>query len=414
MVCEDLWFPATPRALAEQGAEILIAPHASPFRETGLEERRAVAQARAHETGLASVISNQLGGQDQLIFDGGGFVVDGTGEVVVQTPLFERTVQTVTFERRAPGEGRGLTVRQPMMAEVDGGADRVYRALIMGLRDYVHKSGFSDVLLGLSGGIDSALVAVLAVDAFGPAHVKAFKLPSRYTSRESREDAETLAKSLGIELGELPIAEITDTAERVLDQEVAGQSGEGLAWENLQSRVRGALLMTVSNAQGALLLTTGNKSEVAVGYTTLYGDMCGAMNPLKDVYKTRVYAMALRRNHWKPTEALGPDGPLIPDSILTKAPTAELKPDQKDTDSLPAYEDLDPILECLVERAMSVDEIAGKGFDHALVARVENLLHGAEYKRRQAAPGLKVTNMAFGLDRRYPIVNAFRSGGGSA
>lgn len=408
-VCEDIWLAPVGAALRDQGAQILIAPHASPFRRGALALRHAAARERARATGLPVIVANLLGGQDELVFDAAGFAVDASGEVVAQLPRFEEGLWASVW-----GGEEGAPLRLlagPGAAEaVDETAEEaaVYRGLVLGLRDYVRKSGFSDVLLGLSGGLDSALVAAIAVDALGPDHVRAVRLPSRYSSDHSMHDAQAAAKALGITLDTLPIQDPVDAAEAALAPLFEGRAPD-VTEENIQSRMRGLLLMALSNKTGALLLSTGNKSENAVGYATLYGDMCGAFNPLKDVYKTEAYRLARLRNAGRPAGAFGPEGVVIPEAILTKAPSAELRPDQKDTDSLPDYDRLDVILHALIEEDMTAGEAAAAhGFDAALVTRVEAMVYASEYKRRQSAPGTKVSPRMFGKDRRYPIVNAFR------
>ncbi len=403
-ICEDMWFSETPSALARGGAEMLIAPNASPFRAQAAEHRRDVALARARETGRALLFVNQLGGQDELVFDGGPFVVEPDGGVAAQARPFDDSLQVFAFRR----DGGNWRLEEGPTHNLEPPLQRVYRALVLGLRDYVRKNGFRSVLLGLSGGIDSAMTAAIAVDALGPDAVHAVMLPSAHTSQESVEDAEAAAQRLGVRLDTVSIEGPFDAALHGLAP-LFGDRPLDVAEENLQSRMRGVLLMAISNKLGPLLLTTGNKSENAVGYATLYGDMSGGYNVLKDVYKTKVFALAALRNQWRPEDAKGPDGAVIPERIITKPPTAELRPDQKDTDSLPPYEILDPILEALIEGDESVNAIVAHGFDSALVAKVERMVYAAEYKRRQAAPGVKVTERMFGRDRRYPIVNAFRT-----
>ena len=401
MVCEDMWFPGPSRALKDQGAEILIAPHGSPFRAGVHAERFAEARARQDETGLPFLFVNQCGGQDELVFDGGCFALQD-GEVAAALPLFEEGQLRVVATR---GSG-GLRLAPGRVADWPVGERLVYEALVTGTRDYVGKSGFSSVVIGLSGGIDSAMVAAIAADALGPENVHCIRLPSRYTSEASMTDAEACARALGVRLDTVEIEPAFDAMTAMLAH-VFGDRPPDVTEENLQSRIRGTAMMAISNKLGAMLLTTGNKSEMAVGYATLYGDMNGGYNPLKDVYKTQVFALARWRNRARPAFALGPDGCVIPESILTKAPSAELREDQKDEDSLPPYEVLDQILHGLTEEDTSARELIDRGFDPQTVRQVRSLLFRAEYKRRQSGPGPKVSTKYFGRDRRYPIVNRF-------
>ena len=402
MSCEDLWLPQASENLAGLGAEVLIAPHGSPFRQTVHAERAFQAEARCRETGLPVLFVNQWGGQDELVFDGASFAVtpEGTG---YRAPLFERAVDLTRWEA---GEG-GLRLAEAPMAEWAEDEALVWQALVTGTRDYVRKSGFSSVVLGLSGGIDSAVVAAIAADALGPGNVRCVMLPSRYTSDHSLEDAAACAEALGCPLGTIGIEPAVEAFAGMLAPSFEGHAPD-VTEENLQSRVRGTTLMALSNKLGALLLTTGNKSEMAVGYATLYGDMNGAYNPIKDVYKTRVFALARWRNGASMPGGLGPAGEVIPERIIAKPPSAELAEDQRDTDSLPGYPALDAMLHGLVEEELSVDAVAARGHDRAEVARIQRLLYLSEYKRRQAPPGPKVTSRNFGRDRRYPVVNRWR------
>jgi NAD+ synthase len=404
MVCEDMWSPACAASLKKSGAEILIVPNASPFDSRKREIRLAQARARVAETGLPLVYVNQAGGQDDLVFDGGSFVLSEAGNVIVQAGEFAEERHDTVWEKNAGGHWICTT---DIKIDSYGEEELVYQALVTGLRDYVLKSGFSGVLLGLSGGIDSALVAALAADALGADAVHAVMLPSRFTAQESLDDAAALAAALGIHLDHLPIHEPVQALEHGL-RGLLPPNAPGVTHENLQSRCRGVLLMALSNASGRLLLTTGNKSEMAAGYATLYGDMCGGFNPLKDVYKTLVYRLARWRNGARPRHALGPAGAVIPENILTRAPTAELRPGQTDQDSLPPYDTLDAILACLIEKDMGIKEIIAEGFERKTVRQVARLLEISEYKRRQSAPGPKVTPRAFGRERRYPIVNGYK------
>jgi NAD+ synthase len=399
-ICEDIWGPDPCRRLAAAGAEILLVPNGSPFRRTADRERMDVAQARVSETGLPMVYVNQVGGQDELVFDGGSFALQADGTLCMSLPSFESAAALSTWERQA---GVWRCVEAPVTAW-PAGSEEIYRAMVVGLRDYVRKSGFPGVLLGLSGGVDSALSLVVAVDALGAEAVQAFMLPSRYTSRDSLEDAAACAQAVGVTLGDIPISPAVDAFGGMLAEAFAGREPD-LTEENVQARIRGVILMALSNKRGLMLLTTGNKSEMAVGYATLYGDMCGGYNVLKDLYKVEVYEVCRWRNAHRP---YGGAAAPIPERVITKAPSAELRPDQTDQDSLPPYEVLDAILHGLVEEEASLDEIVARGHDPATVERVQRLLYGSEYKRRQAAPGVKIGGRAFGRDRRYPLVNRFR------
>ena len=399
-VCEDIWSAAVCADLAARGAEILLVPNGSPFRRTADDERMLVSKARVAETGLPMLYVNEVGGQDELVFDGGSFALSSAGEVVMRMPMFEEAFALTTWEKGASG---WALVDGPM-ADWPTGPEEIYRAMVLGLRDYVNKSGFPGVLLGLSGGVDSAISAVVAADALGPDRVRCFMLPSMYTSRESLEDAADCAQRLGVRLDEISIAPAVSAFAQMLTPHFEGRAPDSTE-ENIQARARGLTLMALSNKFGHMLLTTGNKSEMAVGYATLYGDMSGGYNVLKDVYKTEVYAVCDWRNANDP---FGVAAAPIPERILTKAPSAELRPDQKDQDSLPEYAELDAILHGLVEEEATLDEIVDRGFAPEVVEKVQRLLYNSEYKRRQAAPGVKIGPRAFGRDRRYPIVNGFR------
>jgi NAD+ synthase len=399
-VCEDIWGPGPCARLRSEGAEILLVPNGSPYRRTADDERWAVARDRIAETGLPIVYVNQVGGQDELVFDGASFAVQPDGEVAMRLPMFEEALAVCTWKKRA---GVWRCVDAPM-ATWPTGPEEVYHAMVLGLRDYVRKSGFKGVLLGLSGGVDSALSLVVARDALGADAVRAFMLPSRYTSGESLEDAAACANANGVALAEIGIAPAVGAFDAMLAAEFAGRAPD-LTEENIQARIRGVTLMALSNKFGLMLLTTGNKSEMAVGYATLYGDMCGGFNVLKDLYKVDVYDIC----RWRNANAVyGGELNPIPERILTKAPSAELRHDQTDQDSLPPYEELDAILHGLVEQEATLDEIVARGHAPDTVERVQNLLYSSEYKRRQAAPGLKIGGKAFGRDRRYPLVNGFR------
>ncbi|MCH1542121.1 MAG: NAD+ synthase [Alphaproteobacteria bacterium] len=402
-VCEDIWFPDVCAHLKAQGAELLISPNGSPFERAKHAKRLHHATARAHETGLPLVYVNQFGGQDELVFDGASFAVNGDGKLAAQRSAWQAEVHMLSLSAR--DNGWQIDTDDATIAGDDLGD--IYAAATLGLRDYVEKNRFPGVLLGLSGGIDSAICAAMAVDALGAERVHCIMLPSRYTSQESLDDAAACATALGIKLDEVSIAAPVDAVEGALGDLFKGTNVD-LTEENIQSRLRGTLLMAVSNKFGNMVVTTGNKSEVSVGYATLYGDMNGGYNPIKDIYKTEVFALARWRNENLPTGGLGPAGDVIPSNIIDKPPSAELRPDQKDEDSLPPYEALDDILFALVEDELGVDEIVARGHDAETVKRIEHLLYVSEYKRRQAAPGAKIGNRNFGRDRRYPITNGFR------
>ena len=402
-VCEDIWSEAVCGALKDKGAELLIVPNGSPYWMEKQPLRYDVAQARVAETGLPLAYVNQVGGQDELVFDGASFVLNDDGALALQMPAWQVAVG-ISEWRREEGRWRCLPGEK---AEVESGEAANYLACVTGLRDYVGKNGFPGVVLGLSGGVDSALCAAMAVDALGPSRVHCVMLPYAYTSEESLRDAKANAAALGVRYDILPIAPAVEGLGASLAP-VFADTKEDATEENLQSRARGTILMAISNKFGPIVLTTGNKSEVSVGYATLYGDMNGGFNPIKDLYKTQVYAVARYRNGERPRGCLGPEGEVIPPNILTKAPTAELNPGQRDQDTLPPYDVLDDILNCLVEREMPLAEIAARGHAAETVKKVERMLYLAEYKRRQAAPGVKITAKNFGRDRRYPIVNKFR------
>jgi NAD+ synthase len=400
-ICEDIWQEVVCGHLAEAGAEMLLVPNGSPYELDKDEQRQRLVRSRALSTGLPIAYINRVGGQDELAFDGSSFVMHPDGEVPVQMPDWEEAL-LVTDWARTPDGWRCETRCEH---ELDRFPADVYRAMMMALRDYVTRNGFPGLILGLSGGIDSALSAAVAVDALGPDKVWGVMLPSKYTSEESLEDALECARLLGCRHDAIPIAPAVDAVDGMLPQL------SGSAAENIQARLRMVALMALSNAHGRMLLTTGNKSEMSVGYATLYGDMAGGYSVLKDAYKTTVFALSRWRNAHKPEGALGPDGPVMPARVITKPPSAELSPGQKDEDSLPPYSVLDRILEDLVDKEMSVTEVASAtGEDIALVAEIERKLLNAEYKRRQAPPGVKIGNRNFGRDRRYPISNFFHTG----
>ncbi len=402
-ICEDIWYPRVVAHLAGQGAEILIVPNGSPFEREKSGKRIALAEDRVRESGLPLIYVNQVGGQDELVFDGGSFVVNGDGRLAARCPVWHE-VSHRTAWTRSPG---GWVCESQQLAALPAEPGNTYQALIVGLRDYVNKNRFPGVLLGLSGGIDSALTAAVAVDALGPDRVMGIRLPSRFTSDESQTDADISATRLGIRLETIAIGGVVDAVEQALAPLFAGRQRD-ITEENIQARARGLLLMAVSNKFGGMVVTTGNKSEMSVGYATLYGDMCGGYSVLKDLYKTEVYALSEWRNCCVPEGALGPSGEVVPRNVLTKAPTAELRPNQKDQDSLPEYAELDAMLAGLVEQERSVDDIANDGHARDVVSRTQNMLFAAEYKRRQSPPGVKTSSRSFGRDRRYPITNRFR------
>jgi NAD+ synthase len=402
-ICEDIWQPDVVECLTETGAEILLVPNGSPYWRDKTDTRLNIAVARVKESGLPLVYLNQIGGQDELVFDGASFVLNADCSMAAQLPAFREALVVTVWNRTADG-WRCDAAEKAVIEEGDEGD---YAACVLGLRDYVEKNRFPGVVLGLSGGIDSALCAAMAVDALGPERVQAIMLPSRYTSAHSLEDAKACADALGIRYDSVGIAEPVHAFETALAPLFSGRDSD-ITEENLQSRSRGVILMAISNKFGSMVVTTGNKSEMSVGYATLYGDMNGGFNPIKDLYKMQVYRLSELRNRWRPVDAQGPSGIVIPERILTKAPSAELRDNQTDQDSLPPYEILDGILERLVEQEMTVAAIISEGYDEAVVRRIERLLAIAEYKRRQSAPGVKVTLRNFGRDRRYPIVNRFR------
>jgi NAD+ synthase len=403
-VCEDIWGDlGVCETLAEAGAEILLVPNGSPFYRDKIDVRHQIVIRQVIETGLPILYANQFGGQDELVFDGASFAINADKSLAFQMSQFEETVSVSTWKR----EAQTWICEQGPMSVIPEDEEAVYRACMIGLRDYVNKNGFKDVVLGLSGGIDSAICAALAVDALGEERLRAVMMPYTYTSEDSLADARACAAALGCRYDIVPIFEPVDGFMKSLGELFEGTKA-GITEENLQSRARGTILMAISNKFGSMVVTTGNKSEMSVGYCTLYGDMNGGYNPIKDLYKMQVYRLSAWRNDNVPPGGLGPSGMVIPQSIIDKAPSAELRPNQKDQDSLPPYPVLDDILECLVEHEMSVSEIVAKGHDKATVERMENLLYIAEYKRRQAAPGVKISRKYFGRDRRYPITNRFR------
>ena len=406
MICEDMWTPEVSGALARRGAELLVVINGSPFETDKSGQRRELAVKRAAEGRLPLLYVNQVGGQDELVFDGASFVVGADGGLAAQAPSFREHLLVSRWARR-PG-GRGWTCAEGEVGNPTEGLAAIYQAMMVGLRDYVNKNRFPGVLLGLSGGIDSALTAAVAVDALGAGRVHTVMMPSPYTSDDSTTDAGEVASLLGCTLDTLSIEPAMTAFDTILAPAFVGTDPD-ITEENIQSRLRGLLLMALSNKFGAMVLSTGNKSEMSVGYATLYGDMCGGYSVLKDVYKTTVFELARWRNANLPEGAEGPAGRVVPERVLTKPPTAELKPNQTDQDTLPPYAELDDILECLVERELSLAEIVAHGHDQDTVNRVWRMLDRAEYKRRQAPPGVKISRRSFGKDRRYPITNRFLS-----
>ncbi|TCT40867.1 NAD+ synthase [Martelella mediterranea] len=403
-ICEDIWGDlGVCETLAESGAELLLSPNGSPYYRGKVDVRHQVVLKQVIESGLPLVYLNTLGGQDELVFDGGSFGFNADKTLAFQMPQFTEELRLCEWVR---GD-EGWRIEGGVVSDLPVGEESDYRACVLGFADYVNKNGFKGVVLGLSGGIDSALCAAIAVDALGTERVHCVMLPYRYTSDESLKDAADCAKALGCRYDIVPIEEPVIGFQSALSDLFEGTE-EGITEENLQSRTRGTILMAISNKFGSMVVTTGNKSEMSVGYATLYGDMNGGFNPIKDLYKMQVYGVSAWRNTKRPEGMFGPETNAIPQNIIDKKPSAELRPNQTDQDSLPPYPDLDDILECLVEKEMSVDAVVERGHDRETVHRVEHLLYIAEYKRRQSAPGVKITRKNFGRDRRYPITNRFR------
>src|SRR5215468_627665 len=402
-ICEDIWQDEVCECLQETGSELLISPNGSPFDWPKPDQRTNVAVARVKETGLPLIYLNQVGGQDELVFDGASFVLNSDATLAAQLPAWEESLEVVEMQR-VHGRWRCQSAVRAVVEEKEAAA---YHACMLGLRDYVNKNGFPGVVMGLSGGIDSALVAALAVDALGPDRVHCVMLPYRYTSNISLSDAAQCAAALGVRYDIVPIAPAVEGFLAMFAKMFAGRAAD-VTEENVQSRVRGTALMAISNKFGGMVVTTGNKSEMSVGYATLYGDMNGGFNPIKDLYKMQVYRLSRWRNGEVPKGGMGRCGVVIPENILTRPPTAELRENQTDQDSLPPYDVLDDILACLVEGEMSLEDIVARGHPAQTVKKVERLLYLAEYKRRQAAPGVKISQRNFGRDRRYPITNRFR------
>ena len=402
-ICEDAWHSDVSETLSETGAQVLLVPNGSPYYNGKNDVRLNKMVARVVETNLPLIYLNMVGAQDDQVFDGGTFALNRGGSLAIKLPLFEEALEHIVLEETDIGWNiiKGELAKVPCDKELD------YHAMVMGLRDYCKKSGFEKVVLGLSGGIDSALVAVIASDAIGSANVRSIMLPSPYTSQTSLIDATDLVENLGCKSDTLPINDSLTAIDKTLSSTFEGRKID-LTEENIQSRLRGLLLMAVSNKFGEMLLTTGNKSEVSVGYSTIYGDMAGGFNPIKDLYKTKVFEISKWRNKNHRPWMKGPPGSIIPDSIITKAPTAELRPNQKDSDSLPDYPVLDAILTILVDEDGSTSDCLKAGYNKSDVSKVEKLLYGSEYKRFQSAPGTRLSQRAFWLDRRYPIVNKWR------
>jgi NAD+ synthase len=403
MVCEDMWFGDVAECLQESGAEILVVLNGSPFETDKIDERLNYAVARVTETNLPLIYVNLVGGQDELVFDGASFIIGADRSLRARMPSWESHV-TLTHWLRINDR---LVCDQAEITSTETLEHGSYQAMVLGLRDYIHKNCFKGIVLGMSGGVDSAISAAVAVDAIGPDRVHCIMMPSPYTSQDSLDDASECSSLLGVRLDEIKIKPIMDAFDEVLAPVFEGRE-QDVTEENIQSRARGNLLMAISNKLGHMVLTTGNKSEMSVGYATLYGDMCGGYSVLKDVYKLDVFKFCHWRNTNYPRNVLGPKGHVIPDRIITKPPSAELKPNQTDQDSLPPYEVLDAILQSLIEDELGIDEIAARGFDPETVRKIWRMLDLAEYKRRQAPPGVKLTRRAFGRDRRYPITNGFR------
>lgn len=402
MICEDMWTEEVAEHLKEKGAEVLISLNASPYEVDKAHDRGRHGVARVSETGLPLIYVNITGGQDELVFDGGSFVLDAAGETVLRTPGWEAGDFPLSLSKK----GEAWVPEKGLLVEPSDEKEAIWKTLVLGLRDYVNKNYFSGVLIGLSGGIDSALSAAIAVDALGAERVHCVMMPSPYTSKESLEDAEGVARRLGVKLDTIPITDAMNVFDEML-KETFVQHPADTTEENIQARVRGLILMAISNKLGFMVLSTGNKSEMSVGYATLYGDMCGGYSVLKDVYKTTVFALSHWRNENRPDGMAGPKDKVMPDRVITKPPSAELKPHQKDEDSLPPYEELDDILRHLIEYDLSLEKVTARGHDAELVKKIWTMLDRAEYKRRQAPPGVKISSRSFGRDRRYPITNAF-------
>ena len=401
-ICEDIWQENVCLELKNQGCELIVSPNGSPFDKYKINQRKTIIEDRVSEVGLPFVYINQVGGQDELVFDGSSLIMNGDKEIIYEAPPWQEHNAIIEFNEKEK-KFNNLSFNEFKFSDLEN----IYMATVIGLRDYVSKNNFPGVILGLSGGIDSAFCAAVAVDALGKDKVEAYMLPSNYTSENSTIDAEDCANRLEIHLETIPISDTFLSLEESLKTAFKGLPND-ITEENLQSRIRGTILMAISNKKGKMLITTGNKSEVSVGYSTLYGDMNGGFNPIKDIYKTELYALANWRNSNLPNNILLDKKDIIPSSIISKEPTAELRDNQKDSDSLPPYDELDQILEGLVEYELSTSELEKKGFSREEIKKIENLLYVSEYKRRQSAPGVKISSRNFGRDRRYPITNKFR------
>lgn len=416
-ICEDIWHADGAKHYAQKGADIIISPNASPYETIKLGKREHITQQRVKETGLPLIYLNQIGGQDDLVFDGHSFILNGDGYKQVQLPAFKESLFISDWHKADDGTWRCTntetddeinTAKNIMDKHSDAYLESLYGTLVLGVRDYVNKNNFAGVILGLSGGLDSALCAAIAADALGPDRVKAYMMPSPYTSQSSLDDAKECARALNIAYDSISIQPAMTSFAQSLDT-ILDKNNPGIAQENIQSRARGLILMAISNQTGWMVLTTGNKSEYAVGYATLYGDMCGGFAAIKDVYKTTAFKLSTWRNNNNSDLFLCDARAVIPQNIIDKPPSAELRPDQKDEDSLPPYPVLDGILRGLIEHELSLDDLIEQGFDKKTILDVWKLLDRAEYKRRQAAPGTKLTDKAFGRERRYPITNGFLS-----
>ena len=403
-ICEDIWTETVIECLCETGAEIILSINASPYSVKKNDQRMSVAVSRVIESKIPLIYLNRVGGQDELVFDGASFCLSHEGKLSVQLKDFQEEVLEINLTK--PDNN---WICKGKINSISSNLEALYKSLVVSVRDYVQNNGFPGVVLGMSGGIDSALVAAIATDALGPKLVRAVMMPSPYTSKDSLEDAELASSNLGVDYSYLDIKNGMNVIDNILLDFKGDKVDAGITEENIQSRIRGLLLMAISNKYGSMVLATGNKSEYAVGYATLYGDMCGGFAVIKDVWKTDVFRLCEWRNSNKPSEFLGPNGIVIPKRIISKPPSAELREDQKDTDSLPEYDVLDSILRKLVEDNLSLEQIANEGYDVKDVKKISMLLSKSEYKRFQAAPGPKVTEKAFGRDRRYPLTSGFRN-----
>jgi len=403
-ICEDIWTENVIECLCETGAEIILSINASPYSLKKHDQRMSVAVSRVIESKIPLIYLNRVGGQDELVFDGASFCLSHEGELSVQLKDFQEEILEIDLTKL-----NNNWICKGKINSISSNLEALYKSLVVSVRDYVRNNGFPGVVLGMSGGIDSALVAAIATDALGPERVRAVMMPSPYTSQESLEDAKLASSNLGVDYSYLDIKNGMDVIDNILLGFEGDKVEPGITEENIQSRLRGLLLMAISNKYGSMVLATGNKSEYAVGYATLYGDMCGGFAVIKDVWKTDVFRLCEWRNSNKSSEFLGPNGTVIPERIISKPPSAELREDQKDTDSLPEYDILDTILRKLVEDNLSLEKIVKEGFDVKDVKKITMLLSKSEYKRFQSAPGPKVTEKAFGRDRRYPLTSGFRN-----